>query len=151
MSNRLSSSRKDKEQTPTKAEHRKTQLERHYKSLEKLALLCGIDNPDGKKLSSKLRLIEQSAHRDAEAYCNGDIDMELWEKREEEYITEVQKLFNNKLEGFFVNGDPRGYALKIDDNYLRPKEAAGNGKYKDTELQTDWGGYGILAPEITGD
>lgn len=39
----------------------------------------------------------------------------------------------------FLNQDPRGYALKIKDNYVR---LHGLNIYK------DWGGYGIIAPEI---
>lgn len=41
----------------------------------------------------------------------------------------------------FVNRDPRGYALKIDDKWMREHKAA---------LHQDWGGYGIIAPEIDG-
>lgn len=41
--------------------------------------------------------------------------------------------------GVFVNLDPRGYALKIDDEYMRAHNL---------KLHTDMGGYGILAPEI---
>lgn len=37
---------------------------------------------------------------------------------------------------FFVNEDPRGYALKLK---LTPEERKG--------IFTDWGGYGLLAPE----
>lgn len=39
----------------------------------------------------------------------------------------------------FINLDPRGYALKIDDEWMRRKDA---------KLHTDMGGYGIIAPEI---
>jgi hypothetical protein len=39
----------------------------------------------------------------------------------------------------FLNGDPRGYSLKIEDSWMREHKA---------ELHRDWGGYGILAPEI---
>lgn len=42
----------------------------------------------------------------------------------------------------FINRDPRGYALKIREIWMR--NYSGN-------LHRDWGGYGILAPEITGD
>lgn len=38
-----------------------------------------------------------------------------------------------------LNGDPRGYALKIDDTWMREAK---------TPLHQDWGGYGIIAPEI---
>jgi hypothetical protein len=41
----------------------------------------------------------------------------------------------------FVNLDPRGYALKIDEAWMRKHNPA---------LSRDWGGYGLLAPEING-
>ncbi len=40
----------------------------------------------------------------------------------------------------FINRDPRGYALKIDDHYMREHDAA---------LHQDWGGYGIIAPDLS--
>ena len=40
----------------------------------------------------------------------------------------------------FVNKDARGYALKIDDEWMRA--------HPGVWLHSDWGGYGILAPEI---
>ena len=40
----------------------------------------------------------------------------------------------------FVNRDPRGYALKIDDEWMRARQ--------EVRLATDWGGYGILAPDL---
>jgi hypothetical protein len=39
----------------------------------------------------------------------------------------------------FLNDDARGYSLKIRDEWMREHKA---------ELHRDWGGYGILAPEI---
>ncbi len=39
----------------------------------------------------------------------------------------------------FINRDPRGYALKINDEWMRANNA---------KLETDWGGYGLIAPEI---
>jgi hypothetical protein len=39
----------------------------------------------------------------------------------------------------FLNRDPRGYALKIDDEWMRSQAHP---------LHRDWGGYGIIAPEI---
>ena len=131
----------------TKAERRKEQLERHYKSLEKLASLCGVENPNGKKLSTKLFVLEQQAHRDTIDWSDNYRNEEEKDKKEEMYIKEVQKLFNNNLEGLFLNLDARGYALKIHDSYFHPE----TGKYKDTGLHTDWGRYGILGPNITGD
>lgn len=38
------------------------------------------------------------------------------------------------------NGDARGYALKIEDNYMRENNIV---------LFQDWGGYGIIAPDFS--
>jgi len=40
----------------------------------------------------------------------------------------------------FINRDPRGYALKINDDWMRAT---------DCRLHRDWGGYGIIAPDLT--
>ena len=45
-----------------------------------------------------------------------------------------------QLETDLNNGDARGYALKIPDNYMRENNI---------RLFTDWGGNGILAPDFT--
>lgn len=126
-----------------KKERKQAQLERHYQALTKLAALCGVDNVNGKKLSNKLRKIEAEISRHILDYSNGDrnnINTELDLTK-----NQVQSLFNNKLQGFFINTDPRGYALKIKSNYQDILRNSG------INLQSDWGGYGLLAPEITGD
>ena len=52
---------------------------------------------------------------------------------------EIKAVFGGVLPwGFFINRDPRGYALKIDNE---------DGHIPDG-LGRDWGGYGILAQEI---
>jgi hypothetical protein len=118
----------------TKKERKNLQLQRHYAAIEKLVSICG-----GSKLATKT-----VAHRAAEEYCNGDIQIEDFNEIEKVIVEDVQKLFNGKLQGFFVNTDPRGYALKIKDKVVREV-------YPEARLHTDMGGYGILAPEITGE
>lgn len=97
-----------------------------------------------------LRTLENRAHRNAELYCapedDGGIDSEEYERRQERITERVKYLFGGTLPpGFFINGDPRGYALKINagneagQEYRPERIPAG--------LRTDWGGYGILAPE----
>lgn len=44
----------------------------------------------------------------------------------------------------FINRDPRGYALKVNDEWQREQKKAG----KPYIGHEDWGGYGIIAPEI---
>lgn len=127
--------------TETKAMKRTRELNDHYNVLRRLALACGAKSPDGKKLSLALLKLEREAHKRAEDYCNGVIDSDHWDKIEERISGEVQALFNNNLKGFFVNGDPRGYALKIESevNAL---------DYAKIGLVRDMGGYGLLSPEI---
>jgi hypothetical protein len=126
--------------TLTKVERRKNELERHYKALEALALKCGV-KADGKKLSLALWKLELKAHKAAEDYCNGVIDGDAFDGIAAFTGVVVQGLFQGNLEGLKINGDPRGYALKIDDAVFKEK-------YFDTGITRDWGGYGILSPEI---
>ena len=86
----------------------------------------------------ELRRIEKRAHRWAEDSCNYDIGEAEKARRDEEIHTRVANQFGGQTPaGFQLNGDPRGYALKID-----PAKAK-----IPTGMQTDWGGYGLLAPE----
>ena len=61
----------------------------------------------------QLLRIERKANMDAVAYCNGDIDSEQWEERAEKHAAKVRAFFGHPLPGLIVNGDARGYALKI--------------------------------------
>ena len=142
----------------TKKDRRKMQLQRHYDALARLAKECGL-KAEGKKLSVALLKIERIAHEGAEAYCNGTIyrclskygsghfnfnaDENAWERFSNMIEKQVQTLFNGKLPYLYINGDPRGYALKID-------EEKGRELIEKTGLERDWGGYGLLAPEING-
>jgi len=130
----------------TKTERRKAQLERHYAALKALAAICGLKDVDGKKLSTKLWKLEEIAHNTATDYCNGKIDTDAWASEEIFFERIVQEMFNNNLKGLYINGDARGYTLKIASELMVP-----GGLYAETGLQTDWGGYGLLAPEITGE
>jgi len=120
-----------------KQQQRALELDRHYARLTQLSAACG-GTLIGKALSNKLRAIENKAHTISEAYCNGDIDSDTWEIESAKIGAMVERLLPH-LCGFFVNSDPRGYALKI-----TTKVAAEKFPY----LSRDWGGYGILSPEI---
>lgn len=127
----------------TKVEQRKQALLKHYGSLEKLASLCGIPNPDGKKLSLKLFKIEQEMNKAAVDYCNGEMHHVTYKLKQDINLQRVETLFNNNLKGFFINSDPRGYSLKIQDDIFRAE-------YREqTGLTSDWGGYGILSPDLS--
>jgi hypothetical protein len=108
-------------------------LKRH---LENLALIANCSEWEALKIYEKLRRIELKANRLATMECNGEIEGD--ENRDEKIKKSVLKLLPG-LQGFFLNGDPRGYSLKIKEDVT---------KLTYPSLCTDWGGYGILAPEF---
>jgi hypothetical protein len=93
----------------------------------------------------KLNSLERRAHAFAEKCCNEDISEATEERQNKKFTEEAKELFGGELpKGFFINGDPRGYALKLDDEaYSRDPRAID----KMPVTYTDMGGYGILAPD----
>lgn len=134
----------------TQKERQEVWKARHIKALETLGFTGGFRT---------LRTLENRAHRNAELYCGSSyhdgvtnrwidlsIDSEEYERRQERIIEQVKALFNGELPtGFFINGDPRGYALKI--NAGNEAGMTYHPEYIPEGMHTDWGGYGILAPE----
>ena len=116
-------------------------------------------------LCKKLRRIETVANRGATAYCNGETFRAygrefLFGKQEtawDSFTYEVSRRVNERTLGnftndtdalpVFVNGDARGYALKIQDVWTRGFNAKQYAA-KLPALHTDMGGYGILAPDL---
>lgn len=157
------------ERRPTKRELFDQQLASHYAALERLASALGGHNPSGKKLSLALYRLEKAAHAASLARCNGE-SMSLWlpgarEARELRFRSDqceadwdwlvneikerVTKLFGKLPPGFFVNGDPRGYALKLDPDAPQIDGLpSARSLIESARLHRDWGGYGILSPEI---
>ncbi len=124
-----------------KKQKRDEDLKRHYATLERLAKFLKAMNSDGKKLSLKLWQLEREAHDLATDYCNGVVDYDTWERSTEYFVDAVCAAFNvDEIPGLFINGDARGYAIKIDDAVMPEYESVG--------LHKDWGGYGILSPII---
>ena len=77
------------------------------------------------KLCKALFRIENKAHLIAEDFCNGfECTEEEQEKIIDDILNKVDKLLNFKNQNIpvFFNGDCRGYALKIDDDYMRKKQ-----------------------------
>ena len=94
---------------------------------------------------------EARAHRLAELECNGEISEEKAEKQAAAIEKQVRNLLprlahydnNGVKSNFFINGDPRGYALKMHEKAAGMLEGiTGKRPY------TDWGGYVILCPEF---
>ena len=93
---------------------------------------------DPVKLCKRLFRLENKAHKLAVDFCNGVIDQLEWDKKADQILTKVETILKNK-KVLFLNGDARGYALKIDDEYI---------KNNNFNIHRDWGGYGIIAPDF---
>tara|TARA_B100000085_G_scaffold19457_1_gene16598 strand:+ start:2944 stop:3345 length:402 start_codon:yes stop_codon:yes gene_type:complete len=113
----------------------------HGKNLKKV---FNLDSSiDEVKLCKALFRIENKAHSIAEDFCNGiECTEEEQEKIIDDILNKVDKLLNFKNQKIpvFFNGDCRGYALKISDDYMR--------KNKIYPFHSDWGNFGIIAPNF---
>jgi hypothetical protein len=127
----------------------------HHAALETLRA-PGCETP-GALLWKRLRRIEARAHDAATAQCNGEPygsqpfrpdrhedgaegTPTPWEAYEAATRAEVAAVFGGILpQGFFLNLDCRGYALK-----LHPEKST-----VPAGMSTDWGRNGILAADIS--
>lgn len=107
----------------------------HHAALK--AMMPADSTLSGLVVWRKLRRLEGKAAALALQMCNGpEVSEETKERIDAQVAAGVEKLFGRPLPGFFINHDPRGYALKLEP---------GSVPYK---LHQDWGGYQILAPLI---
>ena len=86
-----------------------------------------------------LRVLERRMRRAALDHCNDyRFNADKLEEVKEQTREGVKRLFGGTLpDGFCINSDPRGHALKIDGEKAEIPQG----------LHRDFGGYGILAPE----
>ena len=116
-------------------------IEKHGTDLNRIFGLT--DDPI--KTAKMLHRFEVKASRLAMDYCNGEngVDADTWGPASDKILDALDKKIHFKAQGIpvFINGDARGYALKIDDDYTRAKNL---------DIHRDWGGYGVLAPEFDG-
>ena len=111
-------------------------IEKHGQNLK--AVFNLDHNIDPVKLCKRLFRLENKAHKLALDFCNGKIDQLEWDQKADKILTKVEAILKNK-KVLFLNGDARGYALKIDDGYIRNNNL---------NIHRDWGGYGIVAPDF---
>jgi hypothetical protein len=138
-------------------------VRRHGESI--LAAFPNTTEKDPVALCKKLRRIETVAHNGATAHCNGETlhigihdryefssDENAWGKFSAMVLKRVMTLFGSSVPaycGLFVNGDARGYALKLNDEWTRNWNHRQYVNNTRLPIYTDMGGYGILAPDLT--
>lgn len=132
----------------TKRDRMYYRIEQHGQNL--LAIFPDASERDPVKLCKKLRKLETIAAEIGLQLCNGpELQLDEADKRVEAVLAKVNKLLGNAGSvPVFVNLDPRGYALKIDDEWLTAQRADHRTAYK-AAIHRDWGGYGILAPNLS--
>ena len=116
------------------------QIRKHGEALERI-FKTGMEPV---KLSKLVLRVERVAHQLAEDYCNGKdgIHSENIDIYTETILKRLDRLINWHGVGVpvFINLDARGYALKIDSEYVQEHNL---------DIYKDWGGYGILAPDFS--
>ena len=92
-------------------------------------------------LYKRLHRLEAEAHRLAERECCEQLPDGYSDRKTASILNRLDSILGFKELGVpvFVNGDPRGYALKIEDQYVRDHEI---------DIETDWGRYGIICPDF---
>ena len=113
---------------------------KHGRKLQKI--FPAVASMDPIALCKKLRRLENMANRAATNLCNVANYQETFDATKNDVLGKLDKLlqFRALKIPVFVNGDPRGYALKIDCEYVRANRL---------DICTDWGGEGLLAPDLT--
>jgi len=125
---------------------KESMYQRITKHGEDLKALFRLDREiDPVKLCKALRRLEVKAHKLAEDYCNGadGLTSENIDIYTNTILISLDHILGQYKEGgvpVFVNLDARGYALKVRDEYVREHGVS---------IYRDWGGYGIIAPDLT--
>ena len=115
----------------------------YVRHIENLATIAKVSYFEGEKIYKYLHRVEARFHTIAGNECNGygpELTEEQQEARDNRAIARIRELV--PLDTIFINGDPRGYALKVSEEEAKKLREQG------INLYTDWGGYGILAPEF---
>lgn len=114
-------------------------IKKHGEDIKKIFSLPADTDPI--KLCKKLRRYEIKAQRVQDIAAAGKYEEAA---REEALllvglvILTLKQTSGNEF-GIFINRDQRGYALKIPDEIV---------KEKNLTIHKDWGGFGIIAPDL---
>ena len=117
-------------------------IKKHGEDIKKIFSLPADTDPI--KLCKSLRRRETEAQMIQEVHGNGFYRLSA--KLEAKLMIKLKALLmpNGTPEeflkfGIFLNTDPRGYALKIPDDIVKDNAWT---------IHKDWGGFGIIAPDL---
>lgn len=124
-------------------ERREVMLQHRQRHIESLKALGYT-----KDTMHAIKRLEHDANRLQTADANGELTEIEASDGDMRISNRVAVLFGGTLpKGFFINGDPRGYTLKLDPEAWEVSDDARENYDAQPIKYTDWGGYMILAPE----
>ena len=113
---------------------------------QRAALIALGANPA--TIADTMRLIERAErrhHRKALAYCNEPQTnhwLEVWNTQQRLDLEALAEALPKAAGSLFINQDPRGYAVKIDNESEAERDLI-----HEAGVSRDWGGYGLLCRE----
>lgn len=116
-------------------------VRKHGRNL--LRIFQNANDKDPISLCRKLRILERRGHELAERRCSdARLTYQMADNIAEDIVAKLDRLLNFVADKIpvFLNSDPRGYAIKIAADYCTRKQLV---------IERDWGGYGIVAPDLT--
>ncbi len=135
------------------------QIRKQYNEIMKSYRAAGLSVVGDVLMLVRIDQIEQKLHEKAEHLCNYQVDDKWYDRLDSltaRYVAEIEE-YLPKLKGMiYVNRDPRGAALKItpyidtDDHDTRhgcDANPVHEKMIREMGFTTDWGGYGMLAPQ----
>lgn len=120
-------------------------IRKRYNELAPVYHALGMPLAGDVDMMHRLCTLERTLHRHAELACSvplSDTQERHHERKSDQAIEEIETMMPKLAGKVFVNGDPRGWALKIDD--------AHKDLINDSRIARDWGGYGLLSPDAQG-
>lgn len=123
-------------------------IRKEYSKLSPIYHAMGMGVAGDVQQMKRLATIEKSLHQYAERECCEAISDKVQRRmdaRREAWLVEVRAMLPLVADHIFANGDPRGWALKLSDEFMRGQYGL-DPDSPINRLQRDWGGYGLLCP-----
>jgi len=115
----------------------KTGAEETFEYYHKLSNACKT-NIDPHELKRFLTMWERIAHELVEAFCDGDIDIDLFDEEAQRIMQKIYRKLGDNIQGLYIDMHPKEPALKI-------KKEICNIYFP--FMETDLKGCGILVPD----
>ena len=135
------------------------QIRKQYNEIMKSYRAAGMSVVGDVLMLVRIDQIENKLHEKAEYLCNYPVTDHFYDRLDSltaRYIDEIEDYLPRLKGMIYVNRDPRGAALKItpyidtDDHDTRhgcDPNPVHQKMIREMEFTTDWGGYGMLAPQ----